>query len=380
MENRPISSQQFSALLFLLLIGSVLVYVPGITAAQSAWIAILAGAVIGIWVLYAVISLHEMFPGQRITQISTLVLGKVPGTILNILFLWSIFIFACGLLYDFYILLNFINPAIAVEVLCFIIILTCVYCLYQGLNIIGRLGELSVWISLIFLILGIGIALPLADFSNLKPLASAWKPLAAGTFFSADWPFAIVVVLGLFLPLVATIKEHTKQIYGWYLISALLLAILSAETLAILGPELSESTRFPLFLIYRLIGFGEFRRLELIFLFLWLISGITPIIILYQGLNFIVQDIFRLKDYIKLILPLGLVLGVFTLYMFPSDMLYDILENKYSPLFTFPVNFLYPTLLLLAAGIQKKRASSKSTPGSAPARPEKPSLPATRPR
>lgn len=380
MENRPISSQQLSALIFLLLIGSVLVYIPGNAAGQSAWIATLVGAVIGIWVLYAVIRLQEMFPGQRITQISTLVIGNVPGTMLNILFLWSIFLYCCGLLYEFFGLLGVIYPSSAVEVLCFIIVLTCVYCLYQGINILGRLGELSVWISLLFIILGVGIAMPLADFSNLKPLVSAWKPLAAGSYYSADWPFAIVAVLGLFLPLVASIKENTKQIYGWYLISALLLIVLSAETLAILGPELTDSTRFPLFTIYRLVGFGEFRRLELIFLVLWLISGITPIIILYQSLNFIVQDIFRLKDYHSLILPIGLALGVLSLYMFPSDIPYMIIGFKYMPLFTFPVDFLYPTILLLATGIQKKRANSKSTPGSAPTRPGRTSLPETRPR
>lgn len=379
MENRPISSQQLSALIFLLLIGSVLVYIPGNAAGQSAWIATLVGAVIGIWVLYAVISLQEMFPGQRITQISILAMGKFPGTMLNILFLWSIFLYACGILYEFYTLLAVIYPSSSVEALCFIIVLTCVYCLYQGLNIIGRLGELSVWVSFTFIILGIGMALPLADFGNLKPLVSGWKTLAAGSYYSADWPFAIVVVLGLFLPMVASIKENTKQIYGWYLFSALLLIVLSAEALAILGPELSDNTRFPLFTIYRLVGFGEFRRLELIFLVLWLISGITPIIILYQGLNFIVQDILRLKDYKHLILPLGLVIGVFTLYMFPSDISYLTIGFKYMPLFTLPVHFLYPTLLLLAAGIQKKRANSKSTPGSAPTRPGRTSLPETRP-
>jgi|GEM_PF-407908 len=379
MENRPISSQQFAAMTFLLLIGSALVYIPGNVAGQSAWIATLLGSIFGMWVLYAVLKLQEMFPGQRITQISVQLLGRIPGTILNILFFWSIFIYTSGLLYEILILLSVIYPAIPNTVLSFIIILTAAYCLYQGLNIMGRLGELFVWMSLFLIFVGFAIALPLVDLANLKPVVEAWKPLAAGVFYSADWPFDIVVIWGLFLPLVSAIKENTKKIYGWYLISAFILVVLDAQTLSILGRDLTESSRFPLFEIYRLVGFGEFRRLELSFLVLWLISGITPIIILYQGMNFIVQDIFSLKNFRVLILPIGLCLAILTPYMFPSDIPYLLLGFKYIPTYTFPVNFLYPTIILVAAIIKQKKSRSKSTPESAPNRPERASLPETRP-
>lgn len=380
MENRPISSQQLAAMTFLLLIGSVLVYVPGNAAGQSAWIATLLGSLPGLYVLYAVLKLQAMFPEDRITQISTRVLGKIPGTLLNILFYWSIFIYVAGLLYEIVTLLTIIYPAIPNSVLSFIIILTCVYCLYLSLNIAGRLAELFFGMCLLFIIIGMLFSLPLVDLAQLKPLIEAWKPLIAGTVYSADWPFDIIVIWGLFLPLVSGIKEHSKKIYTWYLISAIILVILDLQILSILGPESTKSTRFPLFEIYRLVGFGEFRRLELTFLVLWLISGIAPIAFLYQGLNFIMQDIMRLKEYRPLIVPTGLLLGILTLYMFPSDIGYVALGFKYIPAYTFPINLLYPTIILVAAIIQQKKAKSKSTPGSAPARPGKTGLPETRPR
>lgn len=380
MENRPISSQQFAAMTFLLLIGSALVYVPGNAAGQSAWIATLLGSISGLYVLYAVLQLQAMFPEQRITIISTQVLGKIPGTILNILFCWSIFIYLSGLLYEIIILLTIIYPAIPNTVLVFIIVLTCAYCLYKGLNIMGRLGELFVWICLIFIVLGIIVALPLMDLAKLKPMVEAWRPLVAGTVYCADWPFDIVVIWGLFLPMVSSIKENTKKIFGWYLISAIVLIVLTFQTVSILGPDLIKTDRFPLYAIYRLVGFGEFRRLELSFLVLWLISGITPIIILYQGMNFILQDIFSLKDYKALILPTGLLLGVLTLYMYPADLPYLALGFKYIPTYTFPVNLLYPTIILVAAIIKQKISGAKSTPESGPDLPGMTGLPETRPR
>ena len=380
MENRPISSQQLSAMTFLLLIGSAQVYVPGKLAGQSAWIATILGACSGLYVLFAVLRLQLMFPGQRITQVSVSLLGRIPGTLLNIIFFWSIFIFASTMLYEIVLLLIIIYPAVPEIVLSFIIILVCVYCVYQGLNIMGRLGELFVWLSLVFIIIGIMIAVPLVDVSKLKPLVEAWKPLVAASIYVADWPFGVMVIWGLFLPLVSSIQDNQKKIYAWYFVSALVLTALTAQTLAILGPDLIESSRFPLFEIYRLVGFGEFRRLELTFLVLWLTAGITSIIIMYQGITFITQDIFSLKDYRALILPVGLLLTVLTLYMYPSDIFYQALGYKYIPAYTFPVNLLYPTLLLIVAKIKRKKPGVKSVQESGSILPGMESLPETRAR
>ncbi|MDD3024865.1 MAG: GerAB/ArcD/ProY family transporter, partial [Syntrophomonadaceae bacterium] len=80
MEDKPISVHQLSYLTFLLLIGSALVYVPSEAAGQSAWISTILALIPGIFILYTVIRRQSIFPNYRISQISTMVLGKVPGT------------------------------------------------------------------------------------------------------------------------------------------------------------------------------------------------------------------------------------------------------------------------------------------------------------
>ncbi len=101
--------------------------------------------------------------------------------------------------------------------------------------------------------------------------------------------------------------------------------------LSILGAKLSNLYQFPLFEVFRLSGFGDFQRVELFFFILWFITGIITIILYYQGLSLIVQDLFSLQDYKALILPLGLCLVVFTLYMFPNTVEYQLLGFKYMP-------------------------------------------------
>ncbi len=360
MRDTPLSSQQLAFLIFMLLPGSSLVFLTGDAAAQDAWISTLLGLGAGLYVLFAIIQLHSMFPGQRITLISTKVLGKVPGTLLNLFFLGSIFLILISFYYDIAVVLLIIYPLLPTVMLYTLLVLTCSYCLYKGLIILGRLGELFIWISLFFIVAGFLVAVPLIDLSHLKPILADWKPIAAGALYAADWPFAEVIIFALFLPMVSDLKENKSKLYWWYLAGGLVLLLLDFEMVGILGAKLVDLYQFPLLEVYRLSGFGDFQRLELIFFILWFITGITAIIIYYQGLTLIVQDIFSLNDYKPLILPLGLCLVVFTLYMFPNNIEYQLLGFKYTPVYTITVDFLYPSVLLAAAKIHQKRLQQRT--------------------
>lgn len=359
MQDNHISCQQLAFLVFMLLPGSSLVFLTGKAAAQDAWIATILGLMFGLYVLYTILKLYSIFPGLRVTQISTALLGRIPGTLLNILFFCSIFIILITFLFDINMVLQIIYPLISSTAMYTLLILTCSCCLYKGMTALGRLGELSIWISLFLLLAGFLLALPLINLSNLKPVLAAWKPLIAGTLYAADWPFDEVVIFGLFLPLVSDLKGNLFRLYWWYVGGGLVLLLLDFEMLSILGAKLSNIYQFPLFEVFRLSGFGDFQRVELLFFVLWFITGIITIMIYYQSLGFIVQDIFSLQEYKALILPLGLCLIVFTLYMFPNTVEYQLLGFKYTPVYTFSINLLYPSILLIAAKLRQKSLTQK---------------------
>lgn len=355
-KDKPISSQQLAFLVFLLPIGSALVYIPGQVAGQDAWIAAILGVIPGLYVLYSIFYINSLFPDQRITGVSTKLLGKIPGTILNILFLWGVLLITLGYIFDISILLRIIYPDFPRTLIEALTILTGIYCLYQGINNMGRLGELFIGPTIFFIIIGLSITIPLANPSNLTPVLGAWKPLIAATLYSADWPFDEVVIWGLFLPLVFGLKENKKKIFQWYLAAALCLLIIYIEVVSILGPELIRLFRFPLYQVVQQAGFGEFKRIELIFLILWFITAFASIVIYFQGINFILQDVFSLQDYKALILPVGLLLVILSPIMFPSDIDYSQLGVKYFPVYTFMINLVYPTVILTASKIHQKRA------------------------
>lgn len=353
MNDKPITSQQLAFLIFLLIPGSALVYVPGELARQDAWLAAILAMIPGLFILYAMLQIHKLYPDLRITQVSTKVLGKIPGTILNLLFLASVAVVGISLLYDMSLFLGVTYPSLTRALLPTLVILTCAFCLYQGLNIMAHLGEIFIWVTLLFLAAGFILSLPLVNLSMLSPVLESWKPILSGTLYAADWPFGEVVLIALFLPLVSDLQQSGKELFKWYLLGGLSLVLVNLEAIAILGPDLINIMQFPLFEVYRLAGFGEFRRLEIAFLFLWFITGITAILIYYQSLNFALQDLFSLKDYRPLILPAGLCMIVFTLFMLPNNLQSEILEFQYVPIYSLSVNLLYPTIIMIAAKIRR---------------------------
>ncbi|PKM77511.1 MAG: hypothetical protein CVU90_06595 [Firmicutes bacterium HGW-Firmicutes-15] len=354
MNQNTLSSQQIAFLLLIFLLGSALIFIPETYAGRDAWLATILASLSGWYILYAIISLQNKFPGISIVKLSELSLGKIAGTILNLLLFWAIFIVLLTFVFDLVVFLQITYSALSSVFLVSIIILAAAYCLYKGVNTIGRLGELFIWITLFFTILGFLLAMPLMNSSNLTPVLANWKSLIAGTYYGADWPATELIIFAFFLPMVNDLKEKQKQIYWWYFMGVVLLVLKNAQILSILGMYKASILRFPLFEVFRFITIADFQRVELFFFILWFIIGFMVILIYYQGLLLGLKEMLILKDYKVLILPVGICIVVFNIYMFPSDIEYLATGIRYIPFFSLPVHILYPTIILIATKLRQK--------------------------
>lgn len=366
MNDKPLCSRQLAFLTFFLLPGSSLVYFTGMPARQDAWLAASVAIFSGLGVLYMVFKIHSLYPGQRITQICPQVLGKFAGTLLNFLFLTYAFLATISLIYDLTSVLKIIYPVFPALFLQALVILTGCYCLFKGLRGIGLLADLFIGICLFFILLSFILFVPLMDLAKLTPFMENGRHFVAGILYSADFPFNEVIVMALFLPVVSDLEEHGRKIFYWYLIGGLFVVLFDLQLVSALGTNLAKLYTFPLFELFRLAGFGDFHRLEMLFFLLWFLTGLFAILIYFQGLIFINQDILKLRQYRTLILPLGLCLLVFTYIMFPSEIIFLDLSFKCLPVYTLPVGLFYPLTVLIAALIHKKRTQLPNRQEAAP--------------
>lgn len=346
------------------MLGSAFVAVPEATAGRNAWVSSILAALIGFYALAVILRLQLMFPGVSIFKIAELSLGLVPGKILNMVYLFIVWVVAILYLGDIISLLRQLFPLLPAFSLRTILILTAAYCLYKGITSIAYLAELVIGFILFFLVIGFLTSLSLADFSNLQPILSEWYAMAGATLYGAAWPYLGITVFALLLPLVNDLEKGYPKIVTWFIIAAVVLVFRTVLVLAVLGPELTLAYAFPFYKVFRLVEVQNFQRIELFFFAMWFTTSFIAGLVYYLGVVLGLKELFGLKDYRSLILPVGLLILTMSIYTIRSDMYFVRVLSTNAPLVTMPVNLLYPTIVLLAALIAYNKVRDKLAPPS----------------
>ncbi len=368
MDNSSLSERQLAFLLFMTLMGNALILAPISGSGRDAWIANLLASLVGLYLLFAIISIQKAFPGQSIIKISEICLGKVAGKILSFIFITMIFYSIIIYLFDACILIRTIFPFLTCYLLRPLLVISMAYCIYKGSNAIGRLTDLLAPITLLFIIGSLLVISTAADFSRLQPVAADWRMLIGGTLDGAGWPYSVITVLALFLPFKSDPGGKYRLLYIWFFVGVIIFTVRSILVMAILGPEYVLLARFPLYASLRIVAFADFQRVELFFFILWFVSGFMVLLINYMAGVLAVKEYFNLTHFKSLILPTGFFLTVISLYMYNSDMEFYTLEGITTPLLKLSINLLYPTILLLAIKIRgRSLQSSQVGPDSTPA-------------
>ncbi|HWP98174.1 MAG TPA: GerAB/ArcD/ProY family transporter [Syntrophomonadaceae bacterium] len=348
MNEKTLSSQQTAFLLFMILLGGSYVHVPPTLAHQSAWLSALGGSLVGAYLILVLLHLQSLFPQTSLIRMSEKLLGKVPGKIVGLLYLWAVFIMAISLLQDNCIILVVMFPLLTCLFLRVTLISPAVYTIYKGVSSIGRLGELFTWLTLILTLLAFIITIPRVQPAFLSPLGNP-AAIAKGVLQVAGWPFSMVGLLAFFLPLVNDLPDKKKVIYWWYLLAVVILVLKDVLIVGVLSPEILLSSRYPLLEVLRLDTFGGFQRVEMFFFLAWFMMSFFAMLAAYQCLALGGQALFSLSNYGFLVIPLGLGLVVFSLYTFQSDIDFVSLRVLTLPLNSLIPMLFVPTLLLVVA-------------------------------
>jgi len=358
MDNR-ISSQQMAFLLFFVLLGTSLIYVPESDAGRNAWISTILAALVGFSLLAVMLRLQLMFPGISIFKIAELSLGRIPGKILNGVFLYVIFVIALLSLGDLVTMLRQLFPYAPQFSLRTIIILTVAYCLYKGVTNVARLTEAALGYTLLFIAIGFLVPANMVDLSNLQPVLSYWRTMLGAIAYGANWPYAQIAVLVLLLPMVTDLQKGYPKLVTWYIIATVILTLRTLLVLAVLGPELTLINAFPLYRVFRLAEVQTFQRIELFFFAMWFTTGFMQLLIYYLGFVVGLQDLFGLKNYRSMILPAGLLIVIMSIYTISSEMYFLQVLTPASIPHDLPVNLFYPFTVLVAASIGYKKVKGK---------------------
>ncbi|WP_342427755.1 endospore germination permease [Paenibacillus sp. FSL L8-0158] len=366
-----ISARQIMILTTLFTVGSAILIIPSgmaSVAKQDAWIAALVGVGAGLLILYMYSKIASLYPDMTLIGIMETLLGKWLGKAAGLLFFITLFINAPAPVL-FYIG-NFMTtqmipetPILAVNILFSLIV---VLAARLGLEVLVRSAELLFPLFTLLYISFVGLVVSNIKLENVQPV------LEAGV--GPIWPAALSFCSTVFIPHIIFLMifpdsinrsdQTRKAFFIGSVIGGLMLVVVVALAILVLGPDLTARNIYPSYALAKKISIGNFlQRIEAIMATMWFISLFFRITLYMHTTVTAIAQIFRLKKDRQLVLPLGMILIILSIIVYPNVPYQQTYDTKTWIPYALSIGLLFPFLLLCIHGIRtmwsKKRTESK---------------------
>lgn len=292
-------------------------------AKQDAWICTILTPLFGLFFVWMYYYLASLYPNKSYVDIICSVFGKWCGS-----FISAAFVFICLLdvpqitwyVGNFIKTQSLINtPIYAVNT---IIIIALVIGALYGIEAIARASEIFVYIVSFMFILSLMLVSPNAKFENLLPvLEKGITPALKGSVLLSSYNTWPLIVLNMIYPLnVSNIKNARKPLFIGYLWGSFIILMYNIMSILVLGSNIAANSAFPTYLLAKEINFGiVFTRMEAIISSSWIITLFFKALLYFYGGIIGISQLLGLKDYRKIVLPLGLISIVLSNIVYPNS-------------------------------------------------------------
>ncbi|RFU66396.1 hypothetical protein D0469_17340 [Peribacillus saganii] len=320
---------------------------------SSAWmIPILSGLIIFLPV-FLLNKLLSHFENKNLHEIHKSLVGRHIGFLISLL-LWLIGSVAIVIDTRSYvdIIKTMYFPATPTIIIYFVLMAACVFGAKKGIEAIGSVAYLLIYIVIGFLFLAFILVIPDADFSKIFPVFGSgpreiMKESILNTAIYVD-----ILYMALIFPYVARVKDYKKG--TWFVLIFLMVELSLAFLiyLALFDYIPVKMMNYPFHETIRYITLGEFlTNIETLFFPIWLIASFVRFSIYLYINALLFGGLFRIKSFEYIIPSLALVfLCVGMLLEPPTYTIFTLrryLFNFLSPLF-----FFLPILLWLIASLK----------------------------
>ncbi|MEW9051462.1 MAG: GerAB/ArcD/ProY family transporter [Neobacillus sp.] len=309
-----VKASQLFVLVVLFEMGSAILVGLGNSVKQDAWIAILLGMAGGVLLFLVYHRLFQFYPDLPLTSYTQKIMGKWIGRFISYMYIIYFMYGASRVLRDFgELLTTTIYSQTPLFILNTLMIITLIYGIQKGFEVLARTGEL--FFAVVYMLAIVGILLitfsGLVHPENLLPiLENGWMPVLKLTLGQTiNFPFGEMIVFTMFLPLLNEPKRaKTICIFG-IVLSGINIAITSAINVTTLGGEIFARSPYPLLSTISKIQLADFiERLDIFFMLYLVIGGFFKIALYYYAAVAGIADIFKIEDHRRIGTPVGLLI------------------------------------------------------------------------
>lgn len=358
MASEQISPLQLGVLLYLSVIGTAFLIMPGaatVTAGSDMWIMPILASVGGFVPVWAAGQLHRLYPGRHFLGAMEQALGKTPGRTLAWLFL-LFHIHICGATlrdYSEFVAGNFFEKTPLVVIVASMV-LVCALAVKSGAETIARCAQIFLPVVLSLLLINIVLLIPDMDTSQVLPvLRNGALPLAKGMVVVQGW-FVQFIMISFLLPSVA--GGGVRAGYWSVLAAALTMVVINLTVLFLFGINASQFY-YPFLMASRFIRVADFiEHVEAMVMTSWVLGTFARISLFYYTAAVGAAHCAGVKNFRLLVYPVGLLLVVSAFWVAPSMQALLNFISTWGNLYIMSGYVLLPALIAVVALLRRGRA------------------------
>lgn len=361
-SKEKINARQFSILVILYSIGTPILIIPATVtsiAKQDGWIAALLGVAIGLLLTKLYVTVGNLHTERSLFETIEQVLGKWLGKAVIVTIIFFCLITASEVLFF---IGNFMTtqimqatPIQAINILFAIVVVMGVH---MGIETIARSAELLFPVFvLLFLILVVFVS-PQIQVERIQPVLEAdLKSMVWATmYFASAFTLTPFFLLTLFPGEVDRPKAASKGFYRGTIIAGIALVIIIVLCITVLGTEMTARQTYPSYALAKKINVGHFlQRIEIVMAIMWFITIFYRIFIYFYSAVVGMKQLFNLKDYRPLLLPMGFLMVVLSLLVHPNVMHSEEYNRSVWLPYVATYGFYLPVILLIVHAIRRKK-------------------------
>ncbi|WP_309121062.1 endospore germination permease [Paenibacillus sp.] len=358
-DKGKISAFQMAVMMYPTIVATAILIVPGVTAQHAkndAWLSPILASVVGFATVYIAYRLHQLYPKQTVVQYSERIVGRIAGKAIGLIYIFF-YLHTNGIVVREYaemITSAFLRRTPVIVVISSILLVTA-FSVRGGVESIARSALIftPVFIFPLALIL---LLIPDLHASYLFPVMEhGIMPAIMGAVVPQAW-FSEFFLVSFLLPFLTDIEKGKK--WGFISVAAAVfgLVYINLMILLLFGEHVPAMV-YPVLITFRYISVADFfENMESVVVAMWVMGNAVKISVFYYAAVLGTAQWLKLSDYKPIVLPIGVLIALFSFWSFPS---FQHVVHFLTAVFPFHGTFVQTAIPLILLCIALLRKSVK---------------------
>ncbi|WP_026690147.1 GerAB/ArcD/ProY family transporter [Alteribacter aurantiacus] len=365
--SHEINRWQFALLIVNFIVGSSLLMAPTtatMIAKQDAWISMGIATLIGLGVNVVLYLFLKKYNYTSIFRINELVGGKVIGTFLNMILIFSGIHLTALIVRNFS---NFVNtvalPETSTHVIVVMVLFLVVYSVSKGVQNLGRVNEVILPIMILVVIATLLFVLNKFEGDLLVPiLENGWFPILHAAHPIIGFPFIEMLLFSALATYVSDKKHLLFYVLAAIAFSGIVLSLAIAVTVGVEGAFFAGRETYATYSMARNIEVGElFQRVEAAIGIVWLLSLFAKISVCVMAVVLGLQHISKKKTYTSFIFPIAILVWAMSFHLHPDIVDFGDFVLKNWTFYWLSIYIIVISVLTIGILMKKHRLTKEET-------------------